>query len=287
MFKNKAKITVSNYFYFTPKRCGTFFLVQAGESFCSADTVIPAHSQRCFELTYAISGEAYCYVNDDGLKIGAGDCFFSFPQEIHKIESDTENPLHFIFLAFYVKDGAREGRYIDFIRTSLAESKKRKIAIGEISDALLKILKELKKSDEYTPRMIRSHLEHILIECCRKIHNKPTSVYPIRYTDAEMLAKDVILYVDENVESISSAADVADAFHYSLPNVSKIFRSQTGLPLGKYISGKRMELASKMLGDGYSVTAVSDKLGYSSIHTFSRAYKLYFHQPPSKKSKDQ
>ena len=283
MFKNKQKITVSNYFYLTPERCGPFFLVQAGESFCSGNTIIPPHNQRCFELTYAIDGSAVCYADDIGTKINAGDCFFSFPGEVHKIESDTQNPLHFIFLAFFAKEKTRESRYIEFLRSVFSSPGGRVMQTPEISGTLMQILKELKSSDEYTSRMIASRLTELLIECCRKIDNKPTLVYQTKHSDAEMLAKDIINYIGENVESIVSAKELSDVFHYSLPNLSKIFRMQTGLPIGKYICAKRMELANRLLDEGQSVTAVSEKLNYSSIHTFSRAYKIYFHTTPSAK----
>lgn len=286
MIKNKQKLTVSHYFYLTPKRCGPFFLVQAGESFCSADTVIPSHMQRCFELTYALSGNALCYANDTATKIEDGDCFFSFPGEVHKIESDATNPLHFIFFAFYTKENSKENRYIKFIKESFRESETRKLQIPQISETLRNILNELKGSDEYTPRMVRSHLEELLIECCRKIHNKPTLVYPVRYSDSDMLTKDLILYIDENAEKIKSAAELAKIFHYSLPNLSKIFREGTGLSIGKYINSKRLELSNRLLDDGLSITEVGERLGFSSIHTFSRAYKNYFHiSPSSKKTK--
>ena len=285
MFKNKQKITVSHYFYLNPKRCGPFFLVQAGESFCSADTVIPPHTQYCFELTYALSGSAVCYADGMASKISKGDCFFSFPDEIHRIESDSENPLHFIFLAFHAKEKTREGHYIESIKNSFPSKSQRTISEADISQALMLILKELKKDDEYTPRMIRSHLEEILIECCRKIHNTPTLLYPTRHSDSEMLTRDLISCIDENVGKISCVNDLSEIFHYSPPTLAKLFRTYTGIPIGKYISGKRMELANRLLSEGYSVTAVSEQLKYSSINTFSRAYKDYFHTPPSNKKR--
>jgi AraC-like DNA-binding protein len=42
-----------------------------------------------------------------------------------------------------------------------------------------------------------------------------------------------------------------------------------------------MEAALQLLQAGESVTQVSDKLQYSSIHAFSRAYKNYFNESPS------
>ena len=150
---------------------------------------------------------------------------------------------------------------------------------------LISILAELKRDDEYTPRKLRSLIEDVLIECCRKIGDKPKINYPTRYSNGEMLTRDIISYVSENAAQISSVEELADFFNYSAQNISRIFRFQTGISLGKYINSKRMELADALLGEGASVTEVSERLIFSSIHTFSRAYKNYFHIAPSAKTR--
>ena len=42
-----------------------------------------------------------------------------------------------------------------------------------------------------------------------------------------------------------------------------------------------MQEANRLLGEGLSVTQVSDHMGYSSIHSFSRSYKNHFGVNPS------
>ena len=238
MYKNKQKITVSNYYFFlNPKRCGPFYLVQAGESFLTKGSLVPEHEQMYFEITYALDGSAVSYANDRGYKINVHDCFFSFPGEKHRIESDTQKPLHFVFLAFFVRKNAKESRYIDFLHSAYSKGE-RVLHIEEILPFLTSILKELKNEDEYTPRKIRSLLEDVLIECARKIGDKPKKSSPIRYSDGEMLTKDVISYVGENAAQISSVEELAGIFNYSSQNISRIFRIQTGISLGKYINGK-------------------------------------------------
>ena len=64
-------------------------------------------------------------------------------------------------------------------------------------------------------------------------------------------------------------------------NLAKYFHSEMGIPLNTYFISKKMETALRLLQAGESVTQVSDKLQYSSIHAFSRAYKNYFNETPS------
>ena len=103
MVNNKYRISYNNLFMINPKRCRNYFLIQAGESLCAKDTIIPLHQQNYFEITYVVSGKGISYTNDTPTEIGKNDCFFSFPNETHKIISDEQDPLRFIFLAFYAK----------------------------------------------------------------------------------------------------------------------------------------------------------------------------------------
>ena len=148
---------------------------------------------------------------------------------------------------------------------------------------LLQILSEIKRDDEYTAHMIHMCITEILIKCLRKTKKERTPAVLPHYTDAELLTKDIIAYVEENAATLSSVEALARMFHRSAQMLSKIFRAHTGLSIGKYINEKRMELAADMLSEGESVTAVSEKLGYSSIHSFSRAYKAYYNISPSEK----
>ena len=74
MLQNKYKISYNNHFGIAPKRCGKYFLIQAGEALCTADTVIDEHEQNYFEITYAYDGAGTSFVGEQGIEIEKGDC---------------------------------------------------------------------------------------------------------------------------------------------------------------------------------------------------------------------
>jgi AraC-like DNA-binding protein len=77
---------------------------------------------------------------------------------------------------------------------------------------------------------------------------------------------------------MKNLSDLEGVFFYNVNSLAKYFHAQAGIPLNKYFISKKMEAALQLLQAGESVTQVSDKLQYSSIHAFSRAYKNYFNQ---------
>lgn len=288
MIKNKYRLSYNNLFMLNPKRCRNYFLIQAGESLCAKDTIIPVHQQDYFEITYVVSGKGVSYTNDIPVEIEKNDCFFSFPNETHKIVSDEQAPLRFIFLAFYAKQKTQGNTFINYIMQTCQAPDSRKYNMESLFTLCSNLLKELRNEDAYSERAIALLLEQILIECSRAISKKTKSTPQSTPTDSAILTHDIITYIDQNIFKIKNISDLENVFFYNVNNLSKHFQTQMGIPLNKYFISKKMEMALRLLQAGNSVTEVSDKLQYSSIHAFSRAYKNYFNESPSnfKKKED-
>ncbi|MBR2329902.1 MAG: helix-turn-helix domain-containing protein, partial [Clostridia bacterium] len=282
MIKNKYKISYNHLFALNPKRCRNYFLIQAGEALCAKDTVIATHQQNYFEITYVVSGTGVSYINDIPVEIKKNDCFFSFPKETHKIISNEQDPLRFIFLAFYAKEKSQGNTLINYITQTCQAPNCRKYHIDSLYPLCENLLQELYNEDIYSERVIALSLEHILIECSRNISKKTKSAPQFMQTDASILTHDIITYIDKHIFTLKKIGDLQNVFFYDVNNLSKLFHSQTGIPLNKYFISKKMEAALELLEKGESVTDISDKLQYSWVHAFSRAYKNYFNQSPSK-----
>ena len=87
-------------------------------------------------------------------------------------------------------------------------------------------------------------------------------------------------YIDAGQGLNLTLDDLEKQFSYSKYYLEKKFKSKYGVSLIAYRNQKRLETARAMLKYS-SVSEVSEKLGYSSIYAFSRAYKLHFGTPPS------
>jgi len=59
------------------------------------------------------------------------------------------------------------------------------------------------------------------------------------------------------------------------------FTTMVGQPPMQYLALWRMQLASRLLADGHTVSAVSERVGYESEAAFSRAFKKIVGQAPS------
>lgn len=88
-------------------------------------------------------------------------------------------------------------------------------------------------------------------------------------------------YIDAGNGFCASLTDISRHFHYDKFHLERKFKSAFGISLIAYRNRKRMDLAKELL-KSQSVSAVAETLGFRSIYSFSRAYKMHFGAAPTK-----
>ena len=92
--------------------------------------------------------------------------------------------------------------------------------------------------------------------------------------------KHVKAYLDSNQGFTAKLEDLAKQFNYSKYYLDHRFQKRYGVGIMAYRNEKRMQAAKEMLKYN-SVSVVSEKLGFSSIYVFSRAFKNHFGVSPT------
>ena len=100
-----------------------------------------------------------------------------------------------------------------------------------------------------------------------------TDDYPI-----ELQLKD---YIDAGLCYDLTLSQIANQFSYDKFYLERKFKAKFGQSVICYRNEKRLCYAQTLLKD-YTVSQVAEKTGFTSIYSFSRAYKLKFGKSPSK-----
>lgn len=83
-------------------------------------------------------------------------------------------------------------------------------------------------------------------------------------------------YIRENYLSDLNASETARRFYLSASYLSTLFKEKTGMNMGAYIEGLRMEKAKELLqGTQWPVTEVAIRCGYSDSGYFTKVFKKY------------
>ena len=92
-------------------------------------------------------------------------------------------------------------------------------------------------------------------------------------------------HIDSHIYSINVLSSLASLTGYTYNYLSGLFKETTGVTLSHYYHERRLEAATLLLREGFSVTRTAALLGYGSIYAFSNAYKKHYGTSPSKQIK--
>lgn len=267
-------------------KCGGLALYQYGELWCHEDSRIELHPQSVYELTYVLSGSGTVLTGGTEHRVGENDCVLSFPGENHSITPDRDDPLRFAFLAFERNAGNPSCTYLfDNLERLFRAEETRCVTMQDQSPLIVRFFSELQSDSPLRLEMAGYLLSELLIEFIRSgTDDRPDPSFP-KITDDSVLVYRLETYITRNIRSLTRLEDLEKVFNYNYSYLSRRFCRITGKRLGEFYQSCRMKEATRLLSEGLTVTQVSDLLGYSSIHGFSRGYKRYCGKNPSQVAK--
>ncbi|QBD85308.1 response regulator [Clostridium tetani] len=93
-----------------------------------------------------------------------------------------------------------------------------------------------------------------------------------------------ISYIKENFSNNEISLNlVAQQFYISQSYLTRVIKQKTGVSFTDYLNKLRINMAKKLLTDNnndYTINDISNMVGYSSQHYFSRAFKNYMEISP-------
>jgi AraC-like DNA-binding protein len=225
-----------------------------------------------FVLCISLQGAASVMVDEEVVRIESGTGLLVFPHQFHLWTDFAEGQTHWLLITFELADAdalqALRGRLLPLNTASLglvrlvaeqyATLQGRRIAIPIITHAcalLLSILLQAVARDE-------------------RGRPEPSRARKIMQTVAQ--------YVHQNLSTSLRLPDVARASGISESHLRARFRALTGIALGEYIRRVRLHRARVLLrGTALSVKEIADRCGYTSIYTFSRAFRAAHGSSPT------
>ena len=92
----------------------------------------------------------------------------------------------------------------------------------------------------------------------------------------------IMHYIDTHIYSIKNLSDLSDTFSYNYSYLSSVFKNTMGFTLLDYYQNRRLDAARLLINEGeFSATAIAGKLNYSSLYSFSKAFKLKYGVSPT------
>lgn len=277
-----VKFNFENNFFNKPILFSPYSIIQVGDIDTYSGFKFQPHIQAADEITYIVSGNANILCGDESCFCKAGDIIFNPKGSMHAIDSADSHSLRYYYLAFDIanKSSDCEQRLFEFFKNQKASCA---TADRSISHTFHDIFLNLHGNDEFSSAIVSDSIRKLLIYTLRSLNGEANSIYvpDVRFGKKRTVAQ-ICSFIDANSEDIDVLKKLSDEFGYSYSYISSFFSKSTGLNLKEYFLKSRHHRACNLLLSGLSVTVVSERMGYSSIHAFSKAFTKYEGISPKK-----
>lgn len=248
------------------------------------------HFHETYELYFLIDGEIYYFIDKETYRLKKNMVALINKAQIHKT-SMGETPYHdriLIQMSHELLSSFFENNQLfsieDFFSQHYGVLEIQPDDWQIITANLFSIEKELRLRKEHYPLIVKSKLAEILIILYRY---RKTANYDqqnqVVQTAKYQKVNEIANYLISHCETTEDLQQLAKRFYISKSYLCRIFREVTGYTVNEYINTNRIQKAKHLLQHSdYSITEISDLLGFENISYFERVFKKHTETTPLK-----
>lgn len=251
---------------------------------------MPAHWHRddYFEVYYSFSGECPVCFSGDTVIVRPGTVLIVAPSVLHASPCYRDD----LVLLYYMLRASTfdkvfwnqlpaDSLMASFFRQALNGSQPNSYLHFEteqdpqIGRLLAWLYQEFLGKKAYCAQMLNSLMSTFFILLLRRYESSArlprTDSF---YWKHEFSA--IFSYIQSNFATVK-ASELAQLFHYSERQITRIIQRCTGMTFAALVNKLRMEKAASLLKqDNTSITLISSLTGYSTVSSFYRAFEHYY-----------
>lgn len=134
-------------------------------------------------------------------------------------------------------------------------------------------------------QLIRNLLEEFWIRAVRSSDSRQIQTDSTKFADSEFVAR-IEQYIQENLSTHITIGELCLLFNTNKTTLHRAFRAATGATVVQRINRMRIHAAKTLIREqNLNFTQISEKVGFSSVHYFTRVFAQYEKITPSEYSK--
>lgn len=252
----------------------------------------PGEQHDFWEMVFIDSGTANILTGDKTLKLSQGQAFFHKPNEKHNISTDEEFANSAI-ITFECKSRALKnlsGKIFnlnDFEKSMLNKIIHETKAgyVDRMNDVYLTKMNKNSDAPFGGDQIIKNCIELLLISLLRSSQKTVTPSEKIGLnSSSDNIVENIIGILNEMITSTKSISldEISYRLNFSKSYIKSQFKRKTGYSIIQYFINMKIENAKKLLSQQkYTISEISDILGFSSVYYFSRQFKSQTDMSPT------
>nr|MBQ8244563.1 helix-turn-helix transcriptional regulator [Oscillospiraceae bacterium] len=241
-------------------------------------------THQFFELTYVDTGSLYTEVDGTLYKLGEKDMIIYGPGQHHTQYTDDKQAVSYVTILFNMENTVADvqGNWYEVLINKVFPYNKKTYTL------IKTLVQESTTGVPYMNSLMHCLLTETIIRLLQGEYigssAQPSSVARQNYQDE--LFDRILAYVESKIYEPLTIAEICQQFSLSRSSLQLLFKNAVNQSPKKYISDMKLEKSCQMLRENkYTVSEISLKLGYSSIHYFSNAFSQKYHISPSEYAK--
>lgn len=247
-------------------------------------------SHNFWELVYVDKGEITVVADNSEHLLSQGDIIFHKPNEWHELKATGTVAPNIVVMSFSSDSAPME--YFKSKILSINQNQKKIISriIAEYSNAFLNPL-NIKTGEPLHPRknspigsqqLLKNSICELLISLVRSSKHPTEQTYSTRLNHSNTLLSLILNYMQSNIHTPLRLEDIIKYSGSNKTTITSLFKEEYGMGAIEYFINLKIEQAKSLLREeAYNITQISEILGYSGIHYFSRQFKKTTGMSPS------
>ncbi len=248
----------------------------------------PLHWHNSLEIILPVSDCYYVVTNDTTHCIHEGEIYFIPSGELHILYPPAiSNGVRFVYLfdlnvMAHLKDfaGIQPMLSAPFLITKDNSPE----IYRDVFDLLMQMQIEYFRQNLYSELTVYSLLMTMFVKLGTNYSNMLATADIQAGKQREYIKQfnDLLAYIDEHYMDALTLEDMASLMGFSKFHFSRLFKDYTGCTFCDYLNYRRIKATEELLPHPeLSITEIAMQVGFSSISTFNRLFRLYKKCSPS------
>ncbi|MEG0770708.1 MAG: AraC family transcriptional regulator [Clostridia bacterium] len=260
----------------------------------SKNYVFTGEAHNFWEMMFVDKGEVIVTAKDKTYKLKTGEMIFHEPNEFHNISSNGDVAPNIAIVSF--ECGSKAMKFFKDKVINLSSFEKqilsnilreaRKAFSSALNDTYLVQIKKRQIAPFGACQLIKINLESLLINLIRRgeseeLQEKIETQLLIKKS-AKDLTEQIINFLEENLYNRIDFNDICNYTHRSGTTIKQIFKANKNMGVIDYYNDLKINEAKRLIREtSLNFTQIASKLSFTSVHYFSKNFKIKTGMTPS------